>query len=239
MRLFELTGVKSLQYSSVTELINLLQKGRFAEIGKGNFAKVFIGPDNSIYKFWLVDSAYEKFVDFALAHQSNPFLPKFKSKVKTLTRFFHSDPSFPKKIKYIKMEWLQELSNNYMLPGTLVPVVQIIKTLYKSCVVKDVDLETVDWVEKFGSNLRSEASERERKNFYKFLYDLAYTLLDLDTLDVKDRVTAGDGPDKLDLNEHNIMLRRGTDQIVIVDPVASEADAEIVDMLRDRIQDLR
>lgn len=109
MKLFELTGVKRLRDKTPQETIDLLRQDfeysrtNLKPLGRGAYAVAFTDGTN-VFKFWHKDSAYEKYVDFC-HHNTSRFLPKFKSRVKTLHNLITGNDK-PIDINYVKMELL-------------------------------------------------------------------------------------------------------------------------------------
>ena len=112
--IMELAGVKRFKDMSASDIINYIKKnlgnGPVELLGKGSQG-VAVKIGGSVYKFWMVDSAYTVFVKYALQHQDNPFLPKFLSGIKQMPAFFARHKKAPDYVNYIKME---ELSDNIM-----------------------------------------------------------------------------------------------------------------------------
>lgn len=213
MKLCELTGVKA-HYDKNFDEIDAMFGGKdskFKSLGGGLFAKVYGHDTGDVYKFWVKDDAYEKYIDYCLKHQDNPFLPKFKSKIKNLTTFFKRPSSFPDKIRYIKMEALKpvEHTSNQMVPGT--------DTTYRALI--NMLLEIIDFNGTFDT-VKQMIERMMRK--HKVVAD-SYILLNKkigfveDLFDVLSDLTKHVGKIN-DLHEGNIMLRG--DQLVLTDPFA-------------------
>jgi len=111
MKLFELVGVKKFADLDFKEVISSMKE--YSEAGEGaNAIVVKHGSRNEVIKFWLEDSAYEDFIDYVQKHPSKYF-PKLYSKPKELTAFFLRPKDFPKKIKYVRMEKLEEFEEPF------------------------------------------------------------------------------------------------------------------------------
>ena len=107
MKLQELKGVKWLKDLDSHGLVRFMDEYTpYKKAGSGNFSHVF-EKDGKIYKFWIMDPAYEAFVKYCQQHTGNEHLPKFLSKQKTLTAFHRRHKNFPNKINYIQMEKLE------------------------------------------------------------------------------------------------------------------------------------
>jgi hypothetical protein len=119
MRVDELTGIKHLRGESPAGIVDWLHKefqaGRtkLRLLGRGSNG-VALTNGTDVFKFWMFDSAYEDFVEYCLANPDNPWLPKFKSRIKTIPRVFanldvwdtEGDPIDATKVRYVKMELL-------------------------------------------------------------------------------------------------------------------------------------
>lgn len=114
MKLDELLGVKRIKDLPKSSLVRFLDEYTpYKNAGSGHFANVF-EKDGVIYKFWIMDPAYDKFIEYVEKHKDNPHLPKFLSRRKQLTAFHRRHKDHPKKINYIKIE---KLGKNSKLPG--------------------------------------------------------------------------------------------------------------------------
>lgn len=124
MKLYELTGIKSLNSLSVPDLIrNFILNTNYLYASNGTHAYVFIHPNNKeIIKFWIYDEAYEHFIDYIKSHSDNEFLPKI---YKGINKISLKD----KTIKYVRMEKLKELSKTNVIFG--VNFYQLVHILYK------------------------------------------------------------------------------------------------------------
>ena len=109
LRLDELSGTKRLSSMSPAEAVEFVKtefaagKTKLRPLGKGALG-VALTNGTDVFKFWYQDSAYEKYANFCIANNS-PWLPKFKSKVRTLPKFIKIGDS-AKSIHYVKMELL-------------------------------------------------------------------------------------------------------------------------------------
>ena len=83
--------VDSRDHSWSETLTGLMTKHGFATIGQGKYASVF-SHDNYpwIVKVFMKDSAYLKWISFAMKHQDNPYVPKIKGKVIKVTPMIYS-----------------------------------------------------------------------------------------------------------------------------------------------------
>ena len=129
--LLELNGVK--RYRDMTKdrflshIINTQKGQEIKFLGSGSYGCA-IKIRDQVYKLWQLDSAYTDFVNYALQHQSNPFLPKFDpAGIKQMRAFFLQVPGSPEYINYIKMEELAELAYlaDYSFEVKLDPSVEI------------------------------------------------------------------------------------------------------------------
>jgi hypothetical protein len=113
MLINELVGVKKFKDMTATDVLQLLSKNytSFKDVkllGQGsNGAAVKI--KNDVWKFWMVDSAYEEYVRYCQHNEGNKFLPKFLSNIKKIPAFFIRHEDAPKYVKCIKVEELEPL----------------------------------------------------------------------------------------------------------------------------------
>lgn len=118
MNLAELLGVKHLYDKSLDAVEKEFTKGSvYKRLGQGATATAFAQGDEYVYKFWLQDTAYEKYVEYCLDNQDNPHIPIFYSDIKNLHSFFTRVENFPDKIRYIKMERLKPINGKTPWPG--------------------------------------------------------------------------------------------------------------------------
>jgi hypothetical protein len=108
MLINEILGIKKFQGMTREQIVTWVrQHGDFKFLGSGYASHVF-EYNGAVYKFWVFDPPYEKFVAYALNHQDNPFLPKFRSGIRKVPASFmkkHKDQA--QNVKWIKMEKLQ------------------------------------------------------------------------------------------------------------------------------------
>lgn len=118
MKLDELLGVKKFYDKHLDDVKKafVANGSKFKKLGLGATGEAY-GKNDLVYKFWLEDSAYEKYVEYCLKHQNNPHVPKFLSKIKSIHSFFLRPSEFPDKIKYIKMEKLTDIGMEDKVPG--------------------------------------------------------------------------------------------------------------------------
>lgn len=83
-------------------------------IGQGTAATV-LTDGTDIYKFWLQDSGYDAFLEYVEKNQGNPYLPKLKSKQKTMPTFHRRKEETPDRIRWIKMEKLEPNNGEIMM----------------------------------------------------------------------------------------------------------------------------
>lgn len=87
----ELLGIK--QYTGMSILNAIKQIVNRSSDGVKSFAGSFgvtLVSDSLpfVYKVWLADAAYEKYIELVMAHQDNPFFPKVFGKVVELKNIF-------------------------------------------------------------------------------------------------------------------------------------------------------
>lgn len=216
MKLFELTGIKSLKDRKFNEVINLFsENGTYKKIGDGVFAIAFLKVPGVIYKFWIHDPSYEKYVNYCLLHQDNPYLPKFKSKIKTLTTFFDKPLEFPNKIKYIKMEYLEPLKklNSKITFDVITDIIH--EVMYGNHKSTNEFIESIS-TEKVYDDLHSQFDEIIY--IYEFIKDM---------IDHGIRVN--------DLHDENVMVRNNS-QIVITDPMVNWNDIDKMHLIMKAVE---
>ena len=223
MKLVELQGVKNQADKSLADLLaDLIKPGsKFQKVGAGVAAEVLLHENGLIYKFWAQDSAYEKFIEFVEKNQSDPHLPKLKSKVKELTSFFKHPEEFPEKIKYVKMEHLKPIKYDSTFFDT--------KQLYITDVIDYLGVNAADGnVKSFDHVIREFESDEGGKLSPKAVQEikrLSSTLTNIVKLKLAKY---------LDIHSGNIMLRGNT--IVIIDPAAEKKDIEFNRALRNQLK---
>jgi len=233
MKLDELMGIKHLYNKELKDLLNFFSKPKsdLKFIGKGAIARVFRTSDNYIYKFWIEDKAYEDYVNYCLDNQDNSAVPVFYTPIKTLHAFFKRPSSFPKNIKYIKMEQLKPLNKNMIWPGTKNKsgdkrdIMEIVFFL-KNSINEDGKPVYTDgltfekWIDK-----HLEMTPRAKKN----LLDFKKVIVDLKNLkNIKNN---------LDIHSGNIMLRG--DQVVLTDPAVVDNDMNLADKIMNAVYFLK
>lgn len=107
--IMELTGVKKYHDMTASEVMDqfrsVIGQSNIKLLGQGaNGAALLI--NNTVYKFWLLDSAYTAFVQYCNNHSNNPCLPKFLSPIKKMPAFFIRHADAPDYVNFIKMEKL-------------------------------------------------------------------------------------------------------------------------------------
>lgn len=227
MKLFELTGIHHQREKDMIQLLKDIkgEGSKFKIAGEGVFAQVLSHEDGTIYKFWAKDSAYEKFIEFVQKNQDNKHLPKLKSKIKELSSFFKKPEDFPDKVKYIKMEKLEPITDDTKIIDTknlyvtdvavniidcIQSGVEEVKTLSHlfSLLIKDEEGAYNTHQPSHIPALKESSIKVIKELFETFLKMLKYPgMIDL----------------HFDLHSGNFM-RRGT-EIVIIDPVMSDEDA--------------
>jgi hypothetical protein len=106
----ELIGIK--KYSGMTIINAIKQIVQRTPAGiktfSGSFGITLVADALPyVYKVWLADAAYEKYIELVLAHQDNPFFPKVIGDVVELKNIFaEGKPPIPT-IKVIRLEKLK------------------------------------------------------------------------------------------------------------------------------------
>jgi hypothetical protein len=218
MLLNELLGVKRLQHMSRFDLLNYLAGTSFKPIGHGASATVMTdGTD--VYKFWVQDRAYDAFVQYVSKNQSNPWLPKLKSPVKTLPAFHLRHSKMPDRIKWVKLEKLTPIvtraDGHYMFKFSNDESVEALSLINFFIDLQDnsksrIDNELARLISKqmFIETKLEQASPE--------LYLLAKTAADIGRI-----VEAQHGTTN-DFYSGNMMMRGN--QLVITDPIANDTD---------------
>lgn len=98
-------------------LDSYMEKYGLTRLGRGNYASVY-GNDNYPYviKVYQRDSAFNRWLDFCLKNQDNPYVPKIKSKPKPIRT--DSDRENLPVVYFLKLEKLEPLkgrSESYSL----------------------------------------------------------------------------------------------------------------------------
>lgn len=229
MKLFELTGVKSLANKTMKDLIDDItgSGSKFVRAGDGHYAQVLSHESGVVYKFWAKDSAYEKFVEFAAKNQNNPHLPKFKSGIKTITTFFDAPKDFPDKIKYIKMEKLEKIDYGTRFPG---PGMNLYLTDVVQSIVHAIDQGDSD------DTLITELSEENESDLEPPVVD---QIIGLYNTFKKLFNTPGIRDFNVDIHSGNLMFRgKGIGRtIVITDPVSGDEDYKFNKQLMQSLHD--
>lgn len=114
-RVDELMGVKRFKEYTYQDILDTLKSAFGSEharlLGQGsNGAALEIA--GKVYKMWMVDSAYQTFVEYAIKHQDNPFFPKFQGGIKKIPAFFIRHEKAPDYVNYIRMEKLTKMEGN-------------------------------------------------------------------------------------------------------------------------------
>jgi hypothetical protein len=223
MKILELLGVKKFAGMTSREVIDFVKSmdsSKLKVLGRGANA-VALTDGKAVYKFWLVDSAYEDFIKYAAANQSNPFLPKLLSPVKTLPAFFVRSAKAPDVVKFVKLELLEPLSGAW---GIEDEELQITKGSEQKLEIKN---ELFGIIERnhqkpFKEVLQKIADEAWEKTAVSKL-NPAIVKLAQAIYDVQKMV--GVNAHLLDLHSGNFMLRGK--QLVIIDPIANRADLRL------------
>lgn len=217
MLLNELLGVKRFHHLTKIELLRMLNnahemgtsKLKFA--GKGTNGTV-LTDGTHVWKMWLQDDSYEAFIRFVIANQGNPFLPKVMGGIKTLTAFHRRVADTPAKIKYVKMEMLEEVPQSN--PTILV---DIDGAKVRAHTLVDY---FIDYAHEFDNDSDIEARLSRREIMTSQINDkvmlLAKTAVKIGKLQ------GGDKGHRNDLTSFNFMMRGDTP--VIIDPLANATD---------------
>lgn len=226
MKLDELLGVKKFYDKHLDDVKKaFVSNGSlYKKLGSGATATAYAQGDEYVYKFWLMDTAYEKYVDYCLDNQDNPHVPVLYSDIKNLHSFFARTSDFPDKIRYIKMERLTPLKDNTKWPGVTAKnsknkfytyVETIIDFILESIQTGD-DINSIsDFKKEMFNDPTVEIDVSDKA--WKDMYEIFKIMLDLfHTMDYHADYHAG-----------NIMMRGDT--VVITDPYCDDESIELSD----------
>ena len=215
----ELVGVKKFRGMTATEIQdwidNNLGKGDARVLGRGAHGSAIMLGQN-VYKLWLQDSAYEDFVNYALEHTGNPFLPQFLSGIKQMPAFFLKHKQAPDYVNYIRMEKLTlALGKNFyvfnLTNGLTLNWHQALEVFYDlqrynnaTDIPSNLNYITTLISEQLGTDVTQEHLPLDLMTFL-------HTLMDIRNLG-----------HSLDIHHMNFMMRGK--QLVILDPIKNESD---------------
>jgi len=228
VKLNELIGVKKHHDKNRYELIDFLDAFTpFKQHGKGKFSAVF-ERGGKIYKFWMGDSAYEKFAKFAMERQGNEHLPKFLSKIKKLKAFHKRSTSSPEEISYVQIEKLESF-NSLKLKNYRGGIVALTADLTDAINMKKTHLWKDAPIEKASDYI----SALENWIVDSQLEEPGYELPDeiqsyIQTMFLIHK-TINSPLDRMDVHTQNIMMRDNV--IVITDPVVHGIDVVMADKM--------
>lgn len=100
-----------LQNMSIGQYLTTIAKKNNMNMASGSFGISLIPESgDKVYKLWMVDAAYEKWISYCLTQQSNKVIPKIYSKrIRRVTNIFMRDKRHHNKINYIVMEKLYKI----------------------------------------------------------------------------------------------------------------------------------
>lgn len=140
--LAELHGYHKYEDKDFYEIINDIARKNGHDWDSGALGVVFMPKDkNFVYKCWIQDGGYEKYLEIVEKHQDNVFFPKLLSKKRKLETFFKRPTNFEYDINIVKMEKLNPLP---MRTGLTNDLMRLIKQV-EYC---RADKLTLDWVKK-------------------------------------------------------------------------------------------
>lgn len=229
--LLELAGVKKFHNMTASEILDQFRSTFGNEpiklLGQGS-SGVALLIKNEVYKFWMIDSAYESFINYVKQHQDNPFLPQLKSNIKSIPAFFIRSEHAPDKVHYIKMERLSGMrqANQFIFylnaeqyidnpndDGEYnFETINLGRVIYYLERIKDPK----NAIEEF-TNLISPKSQGitfDTQVLPDNLIQFINTMMDIRQLGFR-----------LDLHDANFMMRN--DQLVILDPLTNEQDLQL------------
>jgi hypothetical protein len=263
MNLMELLGVKKMYQMTRQDIDKFLEGSEFKPVGEGGNASVFLKGD-TIYKFWLRDEAYEKFLEYVLKHQHNPYLPRLKSGIKELPTFHRRHLSAPDRLRYVKMEELENKSESkrgtyqnlylfkkksrdiYISERKVLDIfyIDIDKGMSREQLYRAV-LDGVEHYAKKQLEIRYDDEDDEDLSELERQLDLFDTekidnpelLLLIDTLCDIYELVGKDKHVRFDLHDWNVLFRGK--QMVIVDPLVSDKNLRFNQMLYRYEEELR
>lgn len=217
MKLFELTGIKSLAVQTPEDIIDaLLEKGFFKKfLGSGVYGAGFLLPNNTVLKVWAADPAFEQYVDYCVEHRGNPYLLKVLGKRRKFKTQGHE-------FNFVRTELLTPITTTAELGyddgkttlGSILGVIDhnVVYEGYDDTAMKlDGSDESINHM-----YLDPEKASKKFRDFIKECFPILYYL----------RHNLGL---ELDLNKGNIGLRG--DQIVLLDPVIDAfGDDELIEL---------
>lgn len=191
---------------------------------------VALTDGETVYKFWFKDSSYEKFVECALAHQSNPFFPKFKSKIKTLPNFIKIN-THPGDIRYVKMEMLQpwKLTSDYQIWEDQAVIAKLGADKILNRMRFELMFDAVESGKSLDALLDLCLDNHRKQEGIKFDLKAYRDSVNPDIVELLKSLILIDralgSSDYFDYQRSNIASRGN--QLVILDPVCNDADANI------------
>lgn len=233
LQLDELAGTKRLSSMSPEQAVNFIKqefaagKTTLRPLGKGALG-VAMTNGTDVFKFWYQDSAYEKFANFCVDNPS-PWLPKFKSKVKTLPKFLKIGDS-SESIRYVKMELLKPFYGNDQIDiwKNADIIKQIggernnftdIETVFRWATASKTPRGVLKWL------LSDHQKEQKISiSLEQFMADVNPELISLIEVMTKIRALLTDD-DRLDFGTRNMAMRGS--QPVILDPIVNDDDIRI------------
>lgn len=216
MKLDELKGIKSYQYATGRQLMmRLTSNGVFKKaLGRGNFAIAFELSNGEVLKTWSKDEAYEKYLEYASKHHSNPYVVRTLGKIQTY-KMKHATEDSPQEMKYVRLEKLEiptslkpfgYNSSSYDAAESILD--RVIDAIYK---YKTLD-NRPDFPELFKELSISETRASDKfKEFLDAAFQIGGDLLKMGL--------------HLDIGLGNFGLRG--DQVVFLDPVTSAPEKSI------------
>lgn len=233
MKLQELAAAKRLSQMTPAQAVEFV-KAEFADgrtslrpLGKGALG-VALTNGTDVFKFWYQDSAYAKFADFC-ADNPSPWLPRFKSRVRTLPKFLKiGDGSAD--IRYVKMELLRPFNGSDQIDIFDDPEVvrsiggernnfTDVETVFRWATASKTPRGVLKWL--------LDAHQKDRRisvDLQELAPQVSPRLLEL--IEVLTRIRALlTGDDRLDFGTRNMAMRGS--QPVILDPIVNDDDIRI------------
>ena len=212
-----LKGTKALHELDWSQLVSYLESQGFVH-QSGGFSDVFIHPSMPyVYKIYETDSAYTDFISFCGKHQNNTALPKIYRTFdihqihRRLDRSRHM-------FKCVKIEKLSKINMDTPL-GLFLESADILEIMIPQYNKKIVDVQGV-YV------LADNHDQMTWDQIYKRLND-QFNLTNIqDVFQIIHELSQQYASHSMDINSNNMMLR-GTNQLVISDPMYNDGDYTI------------
>lgn len=101
----------NLRTMTIGDYLETIAKKNNMDISSGTFGVSLVPEsDDKVFKLWMVDHAYEKWIDYCFSHQGQRCIPNiFSKRIRRLSNIFIRHKSTHNKINYITMEKLYKI----------------------------------------------------------------------------------------------------------------------------------